>query len=126
MHTFTFSRQSCALETPKHAHYPAPAYFLTHFSRRMTTLGPVLQPMETCFKVFPEKADILPHNSTTFKVAFRPVYDNAYYSQSLEVFMYPKTQRNFRLVITIPPPCAPPIHHFLSLSQTSSRLFVFE
>ena len=82
--------------------------------------------METCFKVFPEKADILPHNSTTFKVAFRPVYDNAYYSQSLEVFMYPKTQRNFRLVITIPPPCAPPIQHFLSLTQTSSSLFVFE
>lgn len=65
---------------------------------RMTTLGPVLTPLETCFKVFPEKADILPHNSTTFKVAFRPVYDNAYYSQSVEVFVFPKTQRNFRLV----------------------------
>jgi len=79
---------------------------------KMTTLGPVLQPMETCFKVFPEKADILPHNSTTFKVAFRPVYGNAYYSTSLEVYVAPKTQRNFRLVNDdnfYPPLCVAPV-----------------
>ena len=70
----------------------------------MTTLGPVLQPLETCFKVFPEKGDVLPHSSTTFKVAFRPVYGNAYYAQALEVFVFPKTQRNFRLVTPDPYP----------------------
>ena len=32
-------------------------------------------------QVFPEKADILPYSRTQFKVAFRPVYGNAYYAQ---------------------------------------------
>lgn len=79
---------------------------------RMTTLGPVLQPMLTCFKVFPEKGDVLPHSQTAFKVAFRPEYNNAYYAQSLEVFVYPKTQRNFRLVNDdnfVPPHCVRPV-----------------
>jgi cilia- and flagella-associated protein 65 len=77
-----------------------------------TTLGPVLRPLETCWKVFPEKADVLPHSSTQFKVAFRPVYGNAYYAQALEVFAYPKSQRNFRLVNDdnfVPPHCVTPV-----------------
>jgi hypothetical protein len=79
---------------------------------KMTTLGPVLQPMETCFKVFPDRGDILPRSTTTFKVAFRPSYENAYYSQSLEAFVFPKTQRNFRLVTDenfCPPLCVTPV-----------------
>ena len=48
----------------------------------MTTLGPVLRPMETCWKIFPgDKLDVLPRSRTQFKVAFRPEYRNAYYAQ---------------------------------------------
>mmetsp|Transcript_9855 Transcript_9855/g.22507 ORF Transcript_9855/g.22507 Transcript_9855/m.22507 type:complete len:1836 (-) Transcript_9855:105-5612(-) len=78
----------------------------------MTTLGPVLKPLETCFKVFPDKADVLPKSSTTFKVAFRPEYRNAYYAQAVEIFVFPKTQRNFRLVTDenfVPPHCVTPV-----------------
>jgi len=78
----------------------------------LTTLGPVLRPLETCWKIFPEKADILPHSSTQFKVAFRPVYGNAYYAQALELFAYPKSQRNFRLVTDenfVPSHCVRPV-----------------
>ncbi|EFJ47120.1 hypothetical protein VOLCADRAFT_92245 [Volvox carteri f. nagariensis] len=48
--------------------------------------------------VFPESADIRSHGQVTFKVAFRPPRDGAFFAQQLLLVAHVKSQRNFRLV----------------------------
>jgi hypothetical protein len=50
------------------------------------------------YKVFPEAADIGPKSSSSFRIALRPAKDETYAAYELECLVYPKTQRNFRLV----------------------------
>ena len=47
-------------------------------------------------QAFPEQLDIRGNSSATFRVAFRPVLDGQYYTQSLEVIVCLKSQRSFR------------------------------
>ena len=47
-------------------------------------------------QAFPEQLDIRANSSATFRVAFRPLLDGQYYSQSLDVVVCLKTQRSFR------------------------------
>ncbi|GIL85005.1 hypothetical protein Vretimale_9849 [Volvox reticuliferus] len=56
------------------------------------------EPPRPVFQVFPESVDIRPRGQTTFKVAFRPPRDAAFFSQQLLLVAHVKSQRNFRLV----------------------------
>ncbi|GIL53686.1 hypothetical protein Vafri_9323 [Volvox africanus] len=56
------------------------------------------EPPRPVFQVFPESVDIRPRGQTTFKVAFRPPRDGAFFSQQLLLVAHVKSQRNFRLV----------------------------
>ncbi len=47
-------------------------------------------------QVFPESTDIRPHGQATFKVAFRPSRDGAFFAQQLLLVAHIKSQRNFR------------------------------
>mmetsp|Transcript_15768 Transcript_15768/g.37278 ORF Transcript_15768/g.37278 Transcript_15768/m.37278 type:complete len:1920 (+) Transcript_15768:72-5831(+) len=53
---------------------------------------------EPCLKVFPSSQDIAAHTTANFRVSFRPTMNNQYYCQVAEAIIFPKTQRNFRLV----------------------------
>ncbi|KAK9812626.1 hypothetical protein WJX72_000839 [[Myrmecia] bisecta] len=55
-------------------------------------------PPATVFQAFPEQADIRPHGSVTFRLAFRPPKDGQYYNQLVDVVAFVKAMRNFRLV----------------------------
>lgn len=56
------------------------------------------QSTRRAFEIFPEVADIAPHASAQFKVAFRPTLNSQYYVHAAEAVVMPKAQRNFRLV----------------------------
>ncbi|GLC34162.1 Cilia- and flagella-associated protein 65 [Pleodorina starrii] len=59
--------------------------------------GPGEAPRQV-FQVFPESTDIRPRGQVTFKVAFRPPRDGAFFAQQLLLVAHVKSQRNFRLV----------------------------
>ena len=63
---------------------------------------------ELDFEVIPNAADISPGQSYTFRVVFRPSQDDFYYNQEVEVYVFFKSNRNFRLVnddTLVPPWC---------------------
>lgn len=63
-------------------------------------------------QVFPEQLDIRANSSATFRVAFRPVLDGQYYTQSLDVIVCLKSQRSFRGIAegeTVLPPWTFPV-----------------
>ena len=61
---------------------------------------------EADFLCLPAVADIPAHGSYTFKVAFLPTQNDFYYNQEVEVYVFFKSNRNFRLVNeqTLTPP----------------------
>lgn len=83
-------------------------------------LASVHQASRRAFEIFPEVADIAPHASAQFKVAFRPTLNSQYYMHTAEAVVMPKAQRNFRLVEPenfIPPLFVEPLllgHTFVS------------
>jgi hypothetical protein len=56
------------------------------------------QSSRRAFEIYPEVADIAPHATAQFKVAFRPTLNSQYYVHAAEAVVMPKAQRNFRLV----------------------------
>jgi hypothetical protein len=56
------------------------------------------QSSRRAFEIYPEVADIAPHATAQFKVAFRPTLSSQYYVHAAEAVVMPKAQRNFRLV----------------------------
>ncbi|EFC43750.1 hypothetical protein NAEGRDRAFT_68477 [Naegleria gruberi] len=66
------------------------------------------------FVVFPETIDIQPMSTFSFKIGFRPSYDNQFYGSEIEFVCYFKTNRSFRLVNsqTFVPPWSLPLRVF--------------
>lgn len=53
---------------------------------------------DRCFDIYPSSQDIGAGATVSFKVAFRPHQENAYYFAELEAHVYFKSNRTFRLV----------------------------
>ncbi|KAG2392302.1 hypothetical protein C9374_012554 [Naegleria lovaniensis] len=66
------------------------------------------------FVIFPETVDIKPMSTFTFKIGFRPSYDNQFFSNEIEFICYFKSNRSFRLVNsqTFVPPWILPLKVF--------------
>lgn len=97
-----------------------------HIPRAVTEDGQFQEPV---FSISPDSADINAGQTSTFKVTFRPFQADRNFVSELEVFVYFKNQRTFRLVndSTLTPPWCLPVaamgHSFSTGQLLASTVF---